>query len=110
MSYKKFQVYFFLVFFALSIALTLLVFWPYLTLLAFGGVLAIMARPVYHRVFRVFKSDTAAAFLTIIIIATAFLLPVSFFIASLSSELIDLFSNIRGHFDTETLTRLLRSF
>ena len=109
MSYKKFQVYFFLIFLALSLALTLMVFWPYLTLLAFGGVLAIISRPIYHRLYRILKSDTASAFLTIILIATAVLLPLAFFIASLSTELLGLFSNIKGHIDSETLSRLLRT-
>ena len=109
MSYKKFQVYFFLVILTLSGLLTLVVFWPYLTLLAFGGVLAVMAWPLYRRLHTLIKSETAAAFLTIIVVATAVILPMAFFIASLSTELIGLFSNIKGHIDSETLSQLLRT-
>ncbi len=109
MSYKKFQVYFFLVILTLSGLLTLVVFWPYLTLLAFGGVLAVMAWPLYRRLHALIKSETAAAFLTIILVATAVILPMSFFIASLSTELIGLFSNIKGHIDSETLSQLLQT-
>lgn len=96
MSYRKFQTYFFLAILTMSALLTLLVFWPYLTLLAFGGVLAIVARPAFVWLHSLIKSETAAAFLTIVIVATVILLPLALFFAALSAELAAAFSNIRG--------------
>lgn len=109
MSYKKFQVNFFLIILALVGILTLAVFWPYLTLLAFGGVLAIVSRPIFHRLHRLFRSNAAAAFLTVTLAATAVLLPLAFFFALLSSELGGVFSNIKDNFDADIFGRLLRS-
>ncbi|MEY4745270.1 MAG: hypothetical protein RL272_1215 [Candidatus Parcubacteria bacterium] len=107
MSYKKFQVYFFIVVLTVSGALTAAVFRPYLTLLAFGGVFAIVARPLYLHILRYLKSETAAAFLTIIIAASGILLPSAFFMAALTAELGVVFSNIKGFFDYTSLTQLL---
>ncbi|HTM68074.1 MAG TPA: AI-2E family transporter [Candidatus Binatia bacterium] len=107
MAYKKFQVYFFVAVLAGSGLLTLTVFRPYLTLLAFGGVFAVVSRPLYLFILKYLKSSTAAAFLTIIIVASIIMLPTAFFFASLAAELGVLFSNIRGYFDSNTLSQLL---
>jgi predicted PurR-regulated permease PerM len=108
MSYKKFQVYFFVSVLIISAAFTLVVFRSYLTLLAFGGVLAIIARPLYRYLFRHLKSETAASFLCVIIISLTVLLPSAYFFAALSAELVDLFTNIKGYFDLVTLDQVLR--
>lgn len=108
MSYRKFQTYFFLGILTAATLMTLLVFWPYLTMLAFGGVLAIIARPVFTRLQTAFKSDTAAAFLTIVIIATVILLPTAFFFAALSVELAQAISNIRGVVGGDSLVTVLQ--
>ncbi len=110
MSYKKFQVYFFITVLTLSGILTLFVFRPYLTLLAFGGVLAVISRPVYLRLNRMLKSETAAAFLTVICMTLAMLLPSALFFASLSSELISAFSNIKGYFDGTSVLQVAEKY
>lgn len=110
MSYKKFQVYFFITVLTLSGVLTLFVFRPYLTLLAFGGVLAVISRPLYLRLNRLIKSDIAAAFLTVICMTLAVLLPSALFFASLSSELISAFSNIKGYFDGTTVLQVAEKY
>src|SRR5512142_2611212 len=107
MSYKKFQIYFFIAVLTASAGLTLVVFRPYLTLLAFGGVFAVVARPFYLWILKRIKSETAAAFLTIIVIAGGFLLPSGFFRSALIAELGTLFSNIKGFFDCSSVSRLL---
>lgn len=107
MSYRKFQVYFFVTCMALSTALSLWVFWPYLVLLAFGGVLAILARPVYLKFLSWIRSDVAAAFLTVVTVAVAVLLPIGFFIAALSSELIGAIGDIKAMVDGDSVLRAL---
>jgi predicted PurR-regulated permease PerM len=107
MSYKKFQAYFFITVLIISGAMTLLVFRSYLTLLAFGGVLAIITRPLYRYLYRHIKSETAASFLSIIVVSLTILLPSAYFFAALSAELVDLFGNIKGYFDLVTFDQFL---
>jgi len=107
MSYRKFQVYFFVTCMAVSAGLTLWVFWPYLVLLAFSGVLAILARPIYWRFLRWLRSDVAAAFLTVITVAVAVLLPIAFFVAALSTELVTAIGNIRDTIDGDSFSNVL---
>ncbi|HTK05445.1 MAG TPA: AI-2E family transporter [Candidatus Eisenbacteria bacterium] len=107
MGYKKFQVYFFVAVLAGSFILTLVVFRPYLAILAFGGVFAVVARPLYLLILKWLKSETAAAFLTIVIIASLVILPSVFFFAALTAELGELFSNISGYFDNNTFSQVL---
>src|SRR5262245_57361279 len=86
MSYQRFQSYFFIGVLAASVILTLTVFWPYLTMLAFGGVFAVLARPLHHFLLGKLRSETAAAFLTVIIGVSGIVLPSIFFFAALTSE------------------------
>lgn len=110
MSYRKFQVYFFIIILVGSAALTLLVFRPYLTLMAFGGVLAIVAAPLYKHLLRMFRSETSAALLTALIVGITILLPIVLFLAALTGELINIFGNVRSYFDTVTLSQFLERF
>jgi len=109
MSYRRFHVYFFVTVLVGSGILTLLVFRSYLVLLALGGVLGVMARPFFRYLRRLLKSDTAAAFLTVILVSLILILPVAYFLAALSTELIGLFSNVKGTFDVAVLERALKS-
>lgn len=107
MSYKKFQTYFFIALLSASLLLTLAVFQSYLVLLAFGGVFAILARPLFLRFERYLKSETAAAFLTITVVASLIFVPTALFVAQLTDELGKLFSNIKGYLDYQALNALL---
>lgn len=107
MGYKKFQVYFFVAVLTGSGILTLVVFRPYLSLLAFGGVFAVVSRPLYLYILKKLKSETAAAFLTIVIIASLVILPSVFFFAALTAELGSLYSNISGYFDNTSFSQML---
>lgn len=109
MSYKKFQAYFFISVLAASILLTVVIFRPYLTLLAFGGVLAIICMPVYRRLLAVFRSDVAAAFLTMLGVAMLILLPLAFFLAALAEELLSAVPGVRGAFDADAVSAFLAS-
>ncbi|MEY4723615.1 MAG: hypothetical protein RLZZ324_1128 [Candidatus Parcubacteria bacterium] len=104
MSYRKFQTYFFITLLTCSGILTLLVFQPYLTLLAFGGVLAIVSRPVYRGLLGWIRSETAAAFLTIVVIATVILVPTILFFALLANELGSSLASIKQLLDVNAVS------
>jgi predicted PurR-regulated permease PerM len=110
MSYRQFQVYFFVTVLVLSSAVTLAVFQPYLTLLAFGGVLAIVSSPIYRWLKKMFKSETASAFLTSLSIGIIILIPIVLFLAALAGELINIFGKLRSYFETGTLEVVLTKF
>ena len=103
MSYKKFQVYFFVTLLVLSTAMTLLVFRSYLTLLAFGGVFAVISRSLYMYLLRLFRSETAAAFLTVLVVGLVILVPIALFLATLSAELLALIANSKSMFGAAAL-------
>jgi len=109
MSYKKVQVYFFITILIISAVLTLLVFRPYFTLLAFGGVLAILAAPIYRYLLKLFKNATAASFLTVLVVVVAVLIPLVFFTAALTTEVIGLFTDAKSYFDTVSITQFLQA-
>lgn len=107
MSYRKFQTYFFGAVLVLSVFLTLLVFRPYLVLLAFGGVLAVLFRPLYRYLHGLLRSSTAASFLSVLCIALTILLPFAYFLAALYGELTAALANFRQYFDTTTISTFL---
>src|SRR3989339_598601 len=107
MSQKRFETIFFLSVLILSTVLTLLVFRPYLTLLAFGGVLAIVTRPLYRKLHRLFRSEVSAAFLTVLFVAVVILLPLSFFLAALAGEMVGVFAGLRGQLTTFNMPEYL---
>ncbi len=108
MSYRRFQIYFFILLLTASLIFTLLVFRSYLVPLAFGGVLAVVSRPMFKYLHRLLRSDTAAAFLSVLIVTLTVLVPTVYFLAALSHELGALLSNVRGFLDTASLTEVLR--
>ncbi len=107
MSYRKFQIYFFILLLVASAVFTLLVLRPYLVPLAFGGVLAVVSRPMFKYLRRVLRSDSAAAFLTILSATLIFLVPTAYFLAALTHELGTLFSGVRSHLEAASLTALV---
>jgi predicted PurR-regulated permease PerM len=107
MYYKRFQIFFFLAALALSLVLTLLVFRPYLTLLAFGGVLAIVSRPLYRYIKKFLKSSVAASFLSVLFIAVVILLPVTFFLAALAGEALEIYSDVKGRLHSLDIVQYL---
>jgi len=108
MNYRKFQIVFFLVIMLSSLILTLLVFRSYLVLLAFGGVLAILFRPLFRFIHRFLKSDGLSAFLTVIAMAVAVLLPLTFFFLALYGELVGAVSSAKGYLNTAWVMQFLQ--
>lgn len=103
MSYRKFQIFFFISVLAISGILTLLVFQPYFTLLAFGGVLAVLSHPLYKYLYRILKSRTAAALVTLFTLVVIVLVPIGYFLVALSSELIQMAGMIKDMFAVHSI-------
>lgn len=109
MSFRKLQVYFFIAFMTVSALLTLAVFRPYFVLLAFGGVLAVIANPIHKRIAKATGSDVVGALASVLIIAFVVLVPVSYFLAALSMELISVGGNIREVLGAGTMAQSLQN-
>lgn len=110
MSYRKFQTYFFVGLLLASALLTLAVFRSYLVLLAFGGVFAIASRPLYKRFHKWFDSDTASAFLTVIVAATVVVLPMVLFAAGLTVEISNLLGGLKTHLSPDVFANALERY
>ncbi len=105
MTYRKLQVYFFLVIFALTLVVAFLVFRPYLGLMVFAGILAVLMQPVYDYLRRHFrKNATLAALSTVFLTLMLVLLPLLFMVASLTTEAILLFNKVRTQANFEDLS------
>lgn len=108
MSYRKFQIYFYLVIFAISLALTVSLFWSYLTLLAFGGVLAIISRPLYRFFLRVFRRESIAAFLTVLLMLIVVIVPLAYFLIALSTDLLAILPDLKSFIGRASITEFLQ--
>lgn len=108
MSAQKVQEYFFFGVLIVSVCLTLLVFRPYLTLLAFSGVIAIIFHPLFKYIERVLKSPSMAAFLSVIAVAITVILPTVLVVAALYTELSEGVIDIHKLIDPNSLTTLLQ--
>lgn len=100
MNHRHLQVYFFLAIFMSVLGMAYLVFKPFLTLIIFAGILAILSRPIFRRLLKYFKGHRGLAsgstvFLTLLIV----LIPLSFVVISLSVEAVQLFNYLRTEVD-----------
>jgi predicted PurR-regulated permease PerM len=108
----KLQVYFFLAVFTLSMVLTFLVFRPYLGLMVFAGVLAVLMLPVYRKLKGYFRGNaTLAALSTVFLTLVLILIPMAFVAGTLVTEAIQLFNSVREQVDfnnvADSLSRIL---
>lgn len=111
MTYRRLQVYFFLGVFLLSLALSFFVFRPFLGLMVFAGVLAVLMQPVYARLKGYFRNATLAAMSTVFLTLVLILLPLMFVVGTLVTEAIQLFNTVRQQADfsnvAESLAKIL---
>lgn len=112
MTYRRLQVYFFLAVSAIAILLSFMVFRPYLGLMVFSGVLAVLMHPVYTRLSGYFRGRAALASMsTVMLTLILVLMPLLFFVAALATEAVGLFDKLRGQIrfdDVEgTLSKIL---
>jgi predicted PurR-regulated permease PerM len=108
MEFRRFQTYYFVAIMILSLIMTLLVFRPYLAILAFGAVLAVVSRPLYKLLYKFLKSETASAFLTVIVVSLVALIPTIYFFAALAVEFRGLVGDVSGFFDADTLEKFFK--
>jgi predicted PurR-regulated permease PerM len=94
MAYRRFQTYFFIAVLTASLILTLWMFGPYLQLLAFGGVLAVICQPVYRRLSKLFRSEAVAAGLSVVGIGAVVLVPLVAFVLTLYFEAVDVLAGV----------------
>ncbi len=81
--------------------LTLMVFWPFLNVLALSIILAVLLTPVYNRIRKAVRFQSLAAALTIILLLVVIIVPVGFIVNNIVSEAQSLYANVNN---TPTLT------
>jgi len=112
MTNRKVQIYFFLTVFTLSLGLSFLVFRPYLGLMVFAGILAVLMLPVYRRLRGYFRGNaTLGALSTVFLTLVLILLPMAFIAGTLVTEAVQLFNSVRGQVDfndvSDSLSKIL---
>ena len=112
MDFKRPQAYFFLGLVALFLALSFLIFRPYLGILLSAGALAILVSPIHHVLTRWFRGNRAlGAFATVLLTLLVVVLPLAYLVIALASEVVGMYSNLRSSVSfsdiQDTLSRLL---
>lgn len=111
MNHRHVQVYFFLALFIASLTLLFFVFRPFIPLLIFAGILALLMRPVFGWLVKYFRGARGfASFSTVILTLLIILTPLAFLVVSLSIEAAQLFGRLRTQVDfseVETNLRML---
>jgi len=95
MTYRRLQVYFFLGVFALALILSFLIFRPYLGMMVFAAILAVLMQPVYRKLHKYFRNASLASLSTVFLTLVLVLVPLLFVIASLATEAVSLYGKIR---------------
>ena len=112
MTSPRLQTYFFLTVFTLSMILSFMVFRPYLGLMVFAGVLAVLMLPVYRKLKGYYRGNAtlaalSAVFLTLVLI----LIPMAFIAGTLVTEAVQLFNSVRNQVDfndvADSLSKIL---
>ena len=108
MTDQRFQTYFFLTVFTLSMVLSFLIFRPYLGLMVFAGILAVLMLPVFRKLKGYFRGNaTLSALSTVFLTLVLILLPMAFIAGTLVTEAVQLFNSVREHVDFENVAASL---
>ncbi len=107
MNYHRLQLYFFLGIFVLGLVVTFLVLRPYLSLMVFAAILAVLMQPVYRKLLAHFRNPAVAAFSTVFLTLMLVLVPLMFVVGSLASEAISLYGRLRGQIGFDDLSSAL---
>ncbi len=94
--YKRLQTISFLVLLFLVFILVLMIFKPFVNIIALALILSILFRPIYLRLDRAVGSPNLAAALTVILILLIFLIPVWFFGQVIINEITQLYDRYRA--------------
>lgn len=82
----KYQLIFFTTALVLMLVLSILIFWPFLIVLAISGMFAVILYPVYERLLNVCKSETLSSGITVLLLIVLVGLPVTFLGNQIISE------------------------
>jgi predicted PurR-regulated permease PerM len=112
MTSPRLQAYFFLTVFILSLILSFMVFRPYLGLMVFAGVLAVLMLPIYRKLKGYYRGNaTLAALSTVFLTLVLILIPMAFIAGTLVTEAVQLFNSVRGQVDfnnvADSLSKIL---
>lgn len=95
MNYHRLQIYFFLSIFVLAMVMCFFLFRPYLGLMVFAGVLAVLMQPVYRRLLKYFRKPGLASISTVFLTFILVLAPMLFIVGSLAVEAFSLYGKLR---------------
>jgi predicted PurR-regulated permease PerM len=111
MNYHRLQIYFFLSVFVMTLVLSFFLFRPYLGLMVFAAVLAVLMQPVYRRLLKYFRNPSLASISTVFLTLMLVLVPLLFVFGSLAVEAVLLYGKLRERvsFDAvaDTLSRIV---
>lgn len=93
---EKQQAIFSAVLFIIISILALLVFWPFLNVLALSIIMAVLLTPVYNRLYKVLKLETLSAAVTVLLLLVVIVVPVSFIINNIVTEAQSLYANVNN--------------
>ena len=92
MTNQRLQVIGFFILLGVASLVVILMWWPFLTLVALGGILAVLFAPVHKMLSKKIKSESWSAFLTIILILLIVFIPLYFVAQVLITELVNLYN------------------
>src|SRR5574340_1482319 len=96
MTNQRLQVIGFFILLGLAAIAALLMWWPFLKVVALGGILAILFLPVYNRILKHTKSEGFSAFTTMTLILLIVILPLYAVGQLLFNELVNVYNLYRN--------------
>lgn len=96
MPYKKLQMISFLVILAVVFGIVFFLFKPFLNVLAFAVIVAILFSPIHRRIKAKIKSPSAAAGLTVFLVLLILVIPAALFGQILFNELLKVYQDFRA--------------
>lgn len=98
---EKQQAVFSVIVFSVIALLAIMVFWPFLSVLALSIIMSVLLAPVYERILSRLKLETLSAAITILLLIVVIVVPVTFIINNIVNEAQSLYANVS---DASTLT------
>jgi predicted PurR-regulated permease PerM len=97
MDSARIEKFFFAGLLAVAVAFSYFILSPYLGPLVLAGALAIVFRPVYRWLLKVFRFPTLATFLTLAVVILVVFVPIGFFIPRILGEAAGLYASLAAH-------------
>ncbi len=101
---------FFIIFLICSLILFLKLFWTYLSAIVLAFLIVSIFYPVYYWIKRLFRgSEISASLIMILLILLVLILPVGWFVGTLSNEAFDFYNNTRSSVSLQKIQKILES-